>query len=145
MDLVLMTTSAPRNALDKDPATVATLSGTLKEDSSVLDPVITVESAGKPGGNYAYISDFGRYYYIHDIVNVYNNFWEVHLHVDVLYTYRTAILNAPCIITKTASRKFNLYLPDPNFKCQQNDIVGMWEFPNGFDSITPKFYMTFFG
>lgn len=146
MNIVLMSSDEPKNTINKSPATVATLNGSLKDGSSVTDPVVLVEMASLPAANYANIPDFGnRFYYIKDIVNVANTLWEIHLHVDVLKTYASAIMNAPCIIAKTASNDFNLYLPDPNFKCQQDERIGMQNFPSGFDTEDAHYYMTFFG
>ena len=146
MNIVLMINDDPKNTINKSPAAVVTLAGSLKDGSSVTDPVVLVEMASLPAANYAHIPDFnGRYYYIKDIVNVTNTLWEIHLHVDVLKTYANAIMKAPCIIAKTASNDFNLYLPDPNFKCQQDERIGMQNFPNGFNTENAHYYMTFFG
>ena len=145
MNLVLMTSTKPENHINKTPSTVTTLAGVLKEGTSVTDPVILIQAAALPSCNYAQIPEFNRFYFVRDIGNVKKDLWEVHLHVDVLFTYKNAILNAPCIITKTASFDFNLYLPDPNFKCQQNTIVGMDVFPFGIDINNPYYYLTFFG
>lgn len=145
MIIALKTNHSPKNAINKTLTNGASYEGTLKEGSSITDPVILVQSATMPGGNYAEIEAFGRFYYIKDIVNTNTDLWEIHLHSDPLYTFRNAILNAPCIITKTASNDFNLYLPDPNFKCQQNTKIGMVPFPSGFSINDARFYLTFFG
>ena len=145
MIIALKTNHSPKNAINKTLTNGASYEGTLKEGSSITDPVILVQSATMPGGNYAEIEAFGRFYYIKDIVNTNTDLWEIHLHSDPLYTFRNAILHAPCIITKTASNDFNLYLPDPNFKCQQNTKMGMVPFPSGFSIDNARFYLTFFG
>lgn len=145
MIIALKTNHSPKNAINKTLTNGASYEGTLKEGSSITDPVILVQSATMPGGNYAEIEAFGRFYYIKDIVNTNTDLWEIHLHSDPLYTFREAILHAPCIITKTASNDFNLYLPDPNFKCQQNTKVGMVPFPSGFSIDNARYYLTFFG
>ena len=145
MIIALKTNHSPKNAINKTLTNGASYEGTLKEGSSITDPVILVQSATMPGGNYAEIEAFGRFYYIKDIVNTNTDLWEIHLHSDPLYTFREAILHAPCIITKTASNDFNLYLPDPNFKCQQNTRIGMVPFPSGFSIDNARYYLTFFG
>lgn len=145
MIIALKTNHSPKNAINKTLTNGASYEGTLKEGSSITDPVILVQSATMPGGNYAEIEAFGRFYYIKDIVNTNIDLWEIHLHSDPLYTFRNAILHAPCIITKTASNDFNLYLPDPNFKCQQNTKMGMVPFPSGFSIDNARYYLTFFG
>lgn len=146
MILQLLSTSDPRNKVEKTTTQIASLSGALKDGSSITDPVILVESADLPAANYAFIEVFqNRYYFIKDIRNVNNNLWEISMHVDVLMSYSSAILSSPCIVAKTASDRFNLYLPDPNFKCQQNDRYGMVSFPSGFDASNAYFYLTLFG
>ena len=146
MILELLSTSDPRNKVEKTTTQVASLDGALKDGSSITDPVILVEAADLPAANYASIAAFqDRYYFIKDIRNVHNNLWEISLHVDVLMSYSSVILSSPCIVAKTASDNFNLYLPDPNFKCQQNDRYGMISFPSGFDADDAYFYLTLFG
>lgn len=146
MTIELMLNSLPKNQVTKTPERVGDpLSGTLKEGSSVTDPIFLIQAAALPACNYARIADFNRFYFIRDIVNTNTDLWEVHLHVDVLFTFKDAILNSPCIITKTASNDFNLYLPDPNFKCQQNTLCGMQSFPSGFNLDDARYYVTFFG
>ena len=145
MDIILSNCSDPINKIEKSTTGDTTFSGTLKENTSTTDPVFVIESVTYPAFNYAYISEFNRYYYVKDIVNLYNNMWEVTLHVDVLKSFASAIMSSPCIIAKTASNDFNLYLNDPNFKCQQNDRFGMVNFPGGFDTDNAYFYLTFFG
>ena len=146
MILQLLSTSDPRNKVVKTTSSVAELTGALKDGSSITDPVILVEAADLPAANYASIAAFqNRYYFIKDIRNVHNNLWEISLHVDILMSYSSVVLSSPCIVAKTASSKFNLYIPDPNFKCQQNDRYGMVSFPSGFDTDNAYFYLTLFG
>ena len=38
----------------------------LKDDCSVISPVLEIKTATLPDYNYAYIPDFGRYYYVND-------------------------------------------------------------------------------
>lgn len=77
---------------------VLTVTGTLREETSIVRPVLLIDTTTileyrnvLPDFNYAYISDFGRYYFVTDIVSVRNNLWEVSLECDVLFTYRFAI------------------------------------------------------
>ena len=54
-------------------------------------------------GNYAYIADFKRYYYITSIRTSRNGIWEITLECDVLMSYKTAILNTHVISGNSAS------------------------------------------
>lgn len=83
---------------------------TLKEDTSVLNPVIVFNAAttGMPTPftpsyfNYAYIPSFSRYYYVTDWVNI-NALWECHLTVDPLASFRTAIGSESVYVERSAS------------------------------------------
>ena len=54
-----------------------------------MNPVVELSSS-PIGYNYAYISDFGRYYFINDITYD-KGIWVMTLNVDVLATYKTTI------------------------------------------------------
>lgn len=145
MNIVFYTNTQPDNVVNKQLTGGATIAGEFKQDGSLTDPTILIRSATVPAGNYMHIADFERFYYITKIVNVGKELWEVTGHVDVLKTYSAAVMGSPCIVAKTAGNDFNLYLPDPNFKCQQDDKIGMVNFPNGFDMDNAHFYLTLFG
>lgn len=145
----------PMNKISKNVNnTIMTLDGTLRDESSIVDPVVMVECASPITANYAYIEAFHRYYYIKNIEayrsyldenqNM-HNLWRITMHTDVLKTFADGILGSPCIVAKTGGNDFNLYLPDPNYKRQQNDRTGMVVFPGGFDTDDAKFYVTIFG
>lgn len=63
----------------------------LKDDTSILEPVIRLQTSNNVKGyNYAYIADFGRYYFVTDIVSD-KGFWDISLKCDVLASYKTSI------------------------------------------------------
>ena len=135
----------PQNRIDKSYNFAYELSGTLKSNTSVVDPVITVESLDNLSGcNYAEIPDFGRLYFIRDIVVVGAKLWELHLHCDVLTTYKEGIISAPCIVAKSSNR-FNMYLNDPSYKCYQNNYVFIRNFSNGFPINQSHYVLTVMG
>lgn len=68
----------------------STYAGVLKDGCSVMRPVVLLEAGNISGCNYAHISEFGRYYFITDIVSI-NNLWEVHMRCDPMATYRSQI------------------------------------------------------
>lgn len=101
-----------------------TESCTLKDECSIENPVLLISNANNlTDCNYMYIPDFGRYYFITDIVSVRNGLWEISGHVDVLMTYANEI--KACQATfKRQEHLFNMYLDDPEFKTYNNaDIV----------------------
>ena len=113
MDIVLMSNSSEKNKIGKTLTTVATLSGSIKESSSILKPVILIEYSDPTAFNYAYIEDFGRYYFVNDVVVVRNDLLRISLTVDVLESFKTGIL-AQNVIVDNSSNDYDLYLPDEN-------------------------------
>ena len=94
------------------------MNGTLRNNTSVVDPVIVVEKTNptKYGYNSMYIPEFNRYYYIEDIIQIRNGLWEIRSHVDVLYSFMTDILKNKAIIEKAENQNdSNLYLNDGSF------------------------------
>ena len=131
----------PMNKITKSPQDLGlVLTGTLRDESSIVDPVVIVECANPIVANYAYIPEFNRYYYIRNIdaYRSYNdgenmhNLWRITMHTDVLKTFSEGILGSPCIVGKSSNR-FNLYLNDNRYKLKQNDLISVQRFPEGFD------------
>lgn len=115
--------SSPTNKVVKDLSQTSHNLGTLRDGSSIIDPVILmeVEQAGWPytGANYMHIPEFQRYYYITNIISVRNRLWEIHGHVDVLMTYADQIKAQTAIVSRQ-ERQYNLMLDDGSFMCYQN-------------------------
>lgn len=93
------------NLLNKDNAfstTSTVVNGTLKEECSIVDPVFLVSgSADLLKYNYATITAFSRHYFITDIISVRNGLWEVHMHVDVLYSYADVLLETTALFQRS--------------------------------------------
>lgn len=143
MTIDFCTTADPLNKITKSLSAGVSKTGTLKDPTNVIDPVVLVEF-DPTGYNYANISAFGRYYFIRDIRNVSNYLWEVHMHVDVLMSYAAQIKASQCIVAKNENR-YNLYLNDPNYKCYQDDIVLINSFDGGIPNDQSTFVLTCFG
>ena len=122
--------SSPINAMDKNLSQITSLTGNLREESNVIDPEILVETTSIAGINYARIAEFNRYYFVGEIESVRTNLWRVHMHVDVLYTYRSAIRQNRALVYRQQNR-FDLMLDDGIFRCKQDPRIFRYEFPNG--------------
>ena len=134
MNIVLYSNASEITAVDKKLTELITLSGTLREKSSIIDPVITISDIDNYVGqmNYAYIPEFNRYYFITNIESVRNNLWKVSFHVDVLFTYRDAIRKNSAIIERNEN-EYDLKLNDGLFRTQQNPRIEQFSFPSGFN------------
>ena len=134
MTLKLYTNSSDRNHLDKVITQQGSdISGTLRDACSIVDPVIAIESVtgfNLSSCNYAYISEFGRYYYITNIVCT-GKLYELHMHCDVLMSFKSQIRGNSAVIARNEST-YNLYLADGVFKTYANPHYQIKKFPSGF-------------
>lgn len=87
---------------------------TVKHDCSLMDPVVIIESENYLNCNYCYIENFGRYYYITDIVRLVGKRYQYKLHVDVLMSFKNDINNCVAFIERSESAG-NEYMQDPLF------------------------------
>ena len=132
MTIKLYSNTSDKIVVDKNITQVgADITGTLREDCAIIDPVIKMET-NPIGSNYAYISEFGRYYYINNIVCT-GKLFEVHMHVDVLKTYAAGIRSNNAVVSRQ-EQQYNLYLQDGVFKEQANPHYEIKKFPSGFSS-----------
>ena len=94
MTLELMNTSADKRYLSKSTSVVKKVTCKIKEGTSIINPTVII---GKMSAssirkcNYAYISEFGRYYFINDITESTASQLAISMHVDVLNTYKSQI------------------------------------------------------
>lgn len=133
MDITLQINNSEKNRLDKNITDIITLSGTLRDQTSIINPVIVIEGdlSSYVNCNYMTISAFNRSYFINNITSINNNLFEISAHVDVLSTYKTQIRANSAIIARQ-EKKWNLYLNDGVFKTYQNPHIVTKAFPSGF-------------
>lgn len=129
-----------KNRINKLPYLneIVTHEGTLKRDCSMENPVVlfqgTVSSFINDNSNYinyCYIYTMGRFYFVTDIISVRGDLTEVHLHVDVLYSFKDSLLANRAIIQRSAS-DYSMLIDDGQFQAYQNQNEGCIIFPTGF-------------
>lgn len=135
MILTLYSNNSENIRMDKQLTEIASLTGTLKEETSVIDPVIIVSDIDSYVTliNYAYIQEFKRYYFVTNIHSVRNNLWRLSMHVDVLETYKLDIRENSGIIERNESL-YDLQLNDGLFRTRQNPRIVQQVFPSGFNT-----------
>lgn len=119
-------TSSEKRELDKTVSYSVTLTGTLRNASSVVDPVIVIDQSASTLAtcNYMSIPTFGRYYFITDVVALSDQLCEVHGHCDVLSTYKAGIRTNRAIIGRSAQEgNWNLFLTDPMMKVTNKSSI----------------------
>lgn len=113
---------------------IDTLSGEFRGELNILRPVIRVTPTTAATQtkiltqcNYVYIAALGRYYYVTDITGVANNLIEISLRVDVLFSWKTAIL-AQSVIVSRNENEYALYLDDSVLKVYNNPNITVYHF-----------------
>lgn len=129
----LQRNTSPMNKMDKTCNLVATISGTLRNETNLVDPVIIVEQAELPYFNYMTIDEFHRSYFIREIRSIRNNVWEIHGHSDPLMSFKTDFLQCTALVCRNENN-YDLLLNDGAFKTRQNSRIGYLAFPSGLDN-----------
>lgn len=123
-DISLYQYTSENNRVDKTDylTLVKTISGTLREETSITEPVITISYTVLPKVNYAYIGEFGRYYFIDEIECVSIGLWNIHLSVDVLMSYKTSLLECFAFVDRNEFT-FNKLVVDNQVPLKQGETV----------------------
>ena len=119
-------TSSEKRALDKSVSTRKSVSGTLHNQSNIVNPSILCKCNAESIAtcNYMEISDFGRKYFITDITAVSNDLCIVSGHCDVLSTYKAGIRANTATVARSATEgNWNLLLNDPMMKVNNKKIT----------------------
>ena len=115
MKIQLYRNMSDTRKLDKNLAKLAEVTCHLKDNTSVFEPtfIISEKYIDKYFSSFNYVkaTDFGRYYYVKDIVAVTGHEVEIHCHSDVLSSFKNYIRNSKAIINRQ-EYKNTPYIPD---------------------------------
>lgn len=101
---------------------------TPKNPCDVLAPVfILTWNNSFVNANYLYCPDFGRYYFVDDIVILTGQRAEIHCSVDVLMSYRDQILNLNVNVQRNAAER-NKLIYDANYPEEILSTVSVLKF-----------------
>lgn len=136
MNITLYSCSCSNETIDKTNylTSIDTLSGEFRAEINILRPVIRVTPTTAATQtkiltqcNYVYIAALGRYYFVTDITGVANSLIEISLRVDVLFSWKTAIL-AQSVIVSRNEKEYALYLDDSVLKVYNNPNITVYHF-----------------
>lgn len=129
MILKLYKNNSERNCVTKVLSNELSLEGTLRHETSIKTPVITIAGDGSIiGYNYAYIVEFNRYYFITDIKSIRNGIWEISLLCDVLMSFKDDILTSYAVIDQTQEYDIYNYLSSDTFVASVKDKTDIINF-----------------
>ena len=111
MNMILYNYSGDRRRINKYLTTIATVNIiAITNDTNILHPTIIIDTRAF-NFNYVYIANFGRYYYVDDIMLMGGERIGVKLSVDVLMSHKAAILSSNVLADRSSSNS-DAYLKD---------------------------------
>jgi len=141
MTIELKVSISEPNVLQKTIVDVTSLEGSLRNDSPISNPSILIESDAVAIGdvvraNYAYIPEFGRYYYIRECTQIRNHLWKLDMVCDVLMSFAAGIKASMAIVQETTvegNERVNNYVSNDSFARLVKDKTDIIQFPGGFE------------
>ena len=97
MTIIFYKTLSKPNEINKVLQNSFTITGNFKTDTDIIKPIIKVLNTTDFNifeYNYCYISELKRYYFIEDVTILADKLFFISLSLDVLYTYKNAILSS---------------------------------------------------
>lgn len=134
MDISLYNCTAPVNMLDKSSYLTGTASYTgavARQNVSMIRPVLKLEESCAiiASSNYAYISEFGRYYQIVDKRADENGLFTITLEVDVLMSFGSDIANLKGIVSRQKDN-YDMYLKDSRIPVGARKVMAIRKWGN---------------
>lgn len=131
MEIHLYVNSSEKNQLGKTLGSELILTGNLRDEASVTNPVILIQADNVSGYNYAYVKEFNRYYFIRNMVSVRTGLWRIELSVDVLESYKTEIKKLSVILRDTETTGATNYLSGDVWKTNVKETTNIINFSGG--------------
>ena len=95
------------------------------DDTSLMNPTFKLSIASNPiGKNYAYVSDFNRYYFITDI-STSQGFWYISCKCDVLASFKSTIGTETHYVLRAAG-DWDGYITDTLYPAKQKESAGKY-------------------
>jgi len=135
MDIELYYNSSDDRCINKELKWDITLTGDLKEETSIINPVITITKEAVIRANYAYIPQFKRYYFIKNIDSIRTKTWRVYLEVDPLMSFKADILALKVVVNKQSLIKNgDEYIDDGSLVTDNLMFKTVYNFADGFNN-----------
>lgn len=131
MNIQLCSNTSEKNKINKTINTGITLSGSLRNESNVVNPSIIINIDNPTIYNYAYIPEFNRYYFITNYISLRTGMWQINLKSDVLMSFKDSILSSEVLINKTETTGKNNYLTGSNWVSNCKTKTDILTFPHG--------------
>lgn len=128
MTINLYVNNSENNKVGKNLTSKGTITGTLRNDCSIIAPSIDITSNLALTSNYCYIPEFNRYYFINDVTSIRNGLFNINCKVDVLESFKSQIYENDCVLARQENL-CNLYLKDDLSKFTSDTFTLFKNFP----------------
>jgi hypothetical protein len=143
MDIKLYYNSSDNRCIKKNITDEFTITGTLRESTSIINPEITITLAVPPRYNYCYIPSLKRYYYINNVVSAKNGVWKLIMEVDPLMSFKADILALKAVVSKqSADANGDEYIDDGSLVTDNLMFKTVYNFANGFNNTSEYILIT---
>lgn len=110
------------------------LTGTLRDSCSLIEPIINIENNDVVRFNYAYIPDFQRYYFIRKVTSLRKGMWTIELEVDTLMSFKGDLLALQVVVDKQSSDSIgDEYIDDGSLVADNYTFKSIYNFNKGFN------------
>ena len=134
MELKLYYNTSDNRTVNKFLTPGLTISGNLREESSIIKPIITIQSDNVIRENYLYIPEYQRYYYITGKESVRTGIWRIHMEVDPLMSFKRDVLALTVVVSKqSAITNGNEYIDDGSLVTDNQLFKTVYKFAEGFN------------
>ena len=136
MTVNLCNTPDEQNVIGKARTVIDTVSCTIKGNISYENPILLLSYDGAVADNINYmeIPELNRCYFISDIINLTGGRYEIHGKVDVLESFKDAVLGLTAIVDKVNDQNTgNLFLDDGSFVSENKEFNTVLNFSGGFN------------
>lgn len=131
------------NVMNKSLTQIASVDCDIKEPVNKERPEVYV-SGNLIGVNYAYIAEFGRYYFVYP-TGEHAVTTRLQLESDPLMSFKAGILASPAVIARNPWH-FDLYVPDNNLPIEARTASAVLKFPGrDFDGTNNTYILTTIG
>ena len=129
LSIVLLNNTSEPNRINKYDflSLYLSVTGTFRDNVSVIEPVFDVVLDKYPTVNYLYINTLNRYYFVDDIILVRTGLYRFICHCDVLMSFREDILDLDVFVNRQEF-DFNKGIPDLKLPIQNNKEI-IYEYP----------------
>jgi len=129
-------TTSEKNRLTKNFTQVAELNATIKEGTSIVNPVFIIHAQANPGTlNYVKAPDWNRNYHILDITALPGERLALKCHVDVLTSFASSIKACQVLVDKQQKDSVSSkYIDDGSYVTECDDVIQCYTYSKSFNN-----------